>query len=160
MLALCCKAVRTWAARGLCGLMRPCLPRHIAGDMQQYQTKATRLVTTVDRLRAAGAMAVWLRLHACSVRAPRLLPTECAGAQLSIELPTIAVCGNQSAGKSSLLEAICDVPLPRQSGTCTRQASPQRGGACHPFGCTLWCRAAGNAFMMVNMRGNFPTTLQ
>jgi GTPase SAR1 family protein len=35
-------------------------------------------------------------------------------------LPAIAVCGNQSAGKSSLLEAISQLQLPRDDGTCTR----------------------------------------
>lgn len=43
-----------------------------------------------------------------------------AGAQFELDLPTIVVCGNQSAGKSSLLEAICAVKLPRSDGTCTR----------------------------------------
>jgi interferon-induced GTP-binding protein Mx1 len=38
------------------------------------------------------------------------------GAQHFVELPTIVVCGNQSAGKSSLLEAICGIKLPRSSG--------------------------------------------
>jgi len=32
----------------------------------------------------------------------------------------IAVIGNQSAGKSSLIESISGVTLPRSSGTCTR----------------------------------------
>ncbi|KAF8340500.1 uncharacterized protein EI90DRAFT_2906014, partial [Cantharellus anzutake] len=35
-------------------------------------------------------------------------------------LPQICVLGSQSAGKSSLIEAISGVPLPRASGTCTR----------------------------------------
>jgi len=35
-------------------------------------------------------------------------------------LPRICVLGSQSAGKSSLIEAISGVPLPRASGTCTR----------------------------------------
>ncbi|RUS27684.1 P-loop containing nucleoside triphosphate hydrolase protein [Jimgerdemannia flammicorona] len=43
-----------------------------------------------------------------------------AGAQADIELPTLVFCGNQSAGKSSLIEAIAGVPLPRSDGTCTR----------------------------------------
>lgn len=36
------------------------------------------------------------------------------------KLPKIAVIGNQSAGKSSLIEAISQIKLPRASGTCTR----------------------------------------
>ena len=37
-----------------------------------------------------------------------------------IKLPKIAVIGNQSAGKSSVLEAISQIKVPRASGTCTR----------------------------------------
>jgi hypothetical protein len=35
-------------------------------------------------------------------------------------LPKIVVVGDQSAGKSSLVEGICDISLPRDQGTCTR----------------------------------------
>uniref|UniRef100_A0A0W0FU61 P-loop containing nucleoside triphosphate hydrolase protein n=1 Tax=Moniliophthora roreri TaxID=221103 RepID=A0A0W0FU61_MONRR len=42
------------------------------------------------------------------------------GVQLDIDVPLIAVIGNQSAGKSSLIEAISGITLPRASGTCTR----------------------------------------
>ncbi|KIM53478.1 hypothetical protein SCLCIDRAFT_1222690 [Scleroderma citrinum Foug A] len=42
------------------------------------------------------------------------------GVQSDIDLPMIAVIGNQSAGKSSLIESISGVTLPRSSGTCTR----------------------------------------
>ncbi|KAL4066185.1 P-loop containing nucleoside triphosphate hydrolase protein [Scleroderma citrinum] len=42
------------------------------------------------------------------------------GIQREIDLPMIAVIGNQSAGKSSLIESISGITLPRASGTCTR----------------------------------------
>ncbi|KIM50172.1 hypothetical protein SCLCIDRAFT_34583 [Scleroderma citrinum Foug A] len=42
------------------------------------------------------------------------------GIQRDIDLPMIAVIGNQSAGKSSLIESISGITLPRSSGTCTR----------------------------------------
>ena len=45
-----------------------------------------------------------------------------ASVQSDIDLPMIAVIGNQSAGKSSLIESISGVTLPRSSGTCTRYA--------------------------------------
>lgn len=40
----------------------------------------------------------------------------------NIDLPQITVVGSQSAGKSSVLEAVCgrDV-LPRSAGICTRR---------------------------------------
>ncbi|KAL7942892.1 P-loop containing nucleoside triphosphate hydrolase protein [Trichoderma barbatum] len=37
-----------------------------------------------------------------------------------IPLPALAVCGDQSAGKSSVLEGITGIPFPRQEGLCTR----------------------------------------
>jgi len=40
--------------------------------------------------------------------------------QVDIDLPQIAVIGSQSAGKSSLIESISGITLPRASGTCTR----------------------------------------
>ena len=42
------------------------------------------------------------------------------GTEEVIKLPKIAVIGNQSAGKSSLIEAISQIKVPRASGTCTR----------------------------------------
>ncbi|CAO1621287.1 unnamed protein product [Sympodiomycopsis kandeliae] len=42
------------------------------------------------------------------------------GASLELDVPTIAIIGNQSSGKSSVIEAISGISLPRASGTCTR----------------------------------------
>ncbi|KAI0759258.1 P-loop containing nucleoside triphosphate hydrolase protein [Trametes elegans] len=42
------------------------------------------------------------------------------GAQSDINLPRVAVIGNQSAGKSSLVEGISGITVPRDAGTCTR----------------------------------------
>lgn len=38
-------------------------------------------------------------------------------------LPKLIVCGDQSSGKSSLLEAISGVPFPRKDNLCTRFAT-------------------------------------
>jgi hypothetical protein len=43
-----------------------------------------------------------------------------------IKLPQIAVVGDQSAGKSSALEAITGIPFPRDAGPCTRFATEIR----------------------------------
>jgi GTPase SAR1 family protein len=42
------------------------------------------------------------------------------GTDIVMPLPKIAVIGNQSAGKSSLIEAISKIKLPRSKGTTTR----------------------------------------
>lgn len=44
----------------------------------------------------------------------------------NIKLPQIVVVGDQSAGKSSVLEAITDIPFPRDAGACTRFATEIR----------------------------------
>lgn len=40
-----------------------------------------------------------------------------------VDLPQIVVVGNQSSGKSSVLEGLVSKPLPRDSGLCTRFAT-------------------------------------
>ncbi|KAF2096191.1 dynamin GTPase [Rhizodiscina lignyota] len=40
-----------------------------------------------------------------------------------IDLPQLVVCGDQSAGKSSVLEGITGIPFPRQEGICTKFAT-------------------------------------
>jgi hypothetical protein len=64
-----------------------------------------------------------------------------AGAHFELDLPTVVVCGNQSAGKSSLLEALSAITFPRNRSTCTRCPSEVRlalGG--HTSVC---CRLSG-----------------
>jgi GTPase SAR1 family protein len=40
-----------------------------------------------------------------------------------VDVPTICVLGDQSVGKSSVIEAISGIKLPRALDTCTRQVS-------------------------------------
>lgn len=45
---------------------------------------------------------------------------EALGITAELSLPKFVVVGDQSHGKSSIIEAICGISLPRSSGTCTR----------------------------------------
>lgn len=40
-----------------------------------------------------------------------------------ISLPQLVVCGDQSSGKSSVLQGITGIPFPRKDGLCTRFAT-------------------------------------
>ena len=40
--------------------------------------------------------------------------------ELNLPLPKIVVVGDQSTGKSSLIEAMSEIKVPRSAGTCTR----------------------------------------
>src|SRR5437762_2958673 len=56
------------------------------------------------------------------------------GTEQVLSLPKIAVVGNQSAGKSSLLKVISQIKVPHAAGTCTR--CPME---------IILCRGSGNA---------------
>lgn len=45
------------------------------------------------------------------------------GLDTVLSLPQLAVCGDQSAGKSSVLEALTEIPFPRNDNLCTRFAT-------------------------------------
>ncbi|KAL0955560.1 hypothetical protein HGRIS_001801 [Hohenbuehelia grisea] len=63
------------------------------------------------------------------------------GVQAYVDIPQIAVIGSQSAGKSSLIEAIAGITLPRASGTCTRCPTEcQLRTASSPWTCTVVLR--------------------
>jgi hypothetical protein len=40
-----------------------------------------------------------------------------------LSLPQLVVCGDQSAGNSSVLEALTEIPFPRNDNLCTRFAT-------------------------------------
>ncbi|KAJ5649811.1 uncharacterized protein N7484_003534 [Penicillium longicatenatum] len=66
--------------------------------MSQLQSQQSELLDKIDELRAIGVGGL-------------------------VELPQIIVCGNQSSGKSSVLEAISRVRFPAKSNVCTRFAT-------------------------------------
>ncbi|PIN01657.1 Vacuolar sorting protein VPS1, dynamin [Handroanthus impetiginosus] len=69
---------------------------HDAPIVSSYNDKIRPLLDTVDRLRHLKIM------------------------QEGIQLPTIVVVGDQSSGKSSVLESLAGISLPRGHGICTR----------------------------------------
>lgn len=46
-----------------------------------------------------------------------------SGLEGVLSLPQLVVCGDQSAGKSSILEALTEIPFPRNDNLCTRFAT-------------------------------------
>ncbi|KAI0820101.1 P-loop containing nucleoside triphosphate hydrolase protein [Trametes gibbosa] len=63
------------------------------------------------------------------------------GVQTELNLPRIAVIGNQSSGKSSLVEAISGINVPRDAGTCTRCPMELRlAGSDDPWTCQVSIR--------------------
>ncbi|KAF9129761.1 hypothetical protein BGW39_003833, partial [Mortierella sp. 14UC] len=45
------------------------------------------------------------------------------GLKHPISIPQVTIIGDQSSGKSSVLEAITKLPFPRDKGMCTRFAT-------------------------------------
>jgi len=67
-------------------------------------------------------------------------------AHLDLDIPVIAVIGAQSAGKSSLIEAISGITLPRASGTCTRCPTEcQLSRSNEPWRCVVSLRLVTDA---------------
>ena len=45
------------------------------------------------------------------------------GISKNIDLPQLVVCGDQSAGKSSVLEGLTNIPFPRADGVCIKAST-------------------------------------
>jgi len=83
-----------------------------APTQESAPPQAPEAASAKDSLNLLGA-GVKVLLHAINDLARH-------GIDTTVPLPKIVVVGNQSAGKSSLIEAISDIKVPRDVGTCTR----------------------------------------
>ncbi|KAH7102133.1 P-loop containing nucleoside triphosphate hydrolase protein [Auriculariales sp. MPI-PUGE-AT-0066] len=79
---------------------------HSAVDPITAKTNLSGSSYAIDRRKLLMLLA---RLHSTGIQK-----------MFNVNLPQIAVVGSQSVGKSSLIEAISGIKLPRDSGTCTR----------------------------------------
>jgi hypothetical protein len=87
-------------------------------DFDDLGSSASRAIQLVNKLRAVGA-------------------------ESDIDIPRIAFAGKQSAGKSSLVEALTGIQLPRSHGTCTRcpiEVTTTRIETHEPWSCTIKLR--------------------
>lgn len=69
---------------------------------------------------AAGGKFSHLRSVKSNQRLNQIEKIRAHGVGDLVALPQLVVCGDQSAGKSSVLEGITGIPFPRQEGLCTR----------------------------------------
>ena len=71
----------------------------------------------------AATALLGLRSSRSSQRLEEIAGLRARGIGDRISLPQLVVCGDQSAGKSSILEGITGLPFPRKDGICTRFAT-------------------------------------
>lgn len=64
-----------------------------------------------------------LQLDKTTERLERIAKLRSCGIGEHVDLPQLIVCGDQSAGKSSVLEGITGLPFPRKDRLCTRFAT-------------------------------------
>ncbi|UQC86680.1 vacuolar sorting protein VPS1 [Colletotrichum lupini] len=74
----------------------------------------------VSSLNKPAAPSLGLRSQRSTHRLNQIERLRANGIGDLVDLPQLVVCGDQSAGKSSVLEGITGMPFPRQEGLCTR----------------------------------------
>ncbi|KAG1742200.1 P-loop containing nucleoside triphosphate hydrolase protein [Suillus lakei] len=83
------------------------------------------------------------------------------GADALIALPSVVVIGGQSAGKSSLVEAISGINVPRESGTCTRcPMECNMSSHATSWSCTITLRIGCDSKSLKGKKKKKPTNVQ
>lgn len=85
----------------------------------------TSLRLKLDRETDMGTSILFLNLQSdkSGERLEQIARLRSCGIGEHVDLPQLIVCGDQSAGKSSVLEGITGLPFPRKDGLCTRFAT-------------------------------------
>ena len=79
--------------------------------------------TTPSSDMASGDGIHRLQSSKSTIRLEQIASLRASGIGDHVDLPQLVVCGDQSAGKSSILEGITGLPFPRQDGLCTKFAT-------------------------------------
>lgn len=77
-------------------------------------------ITAQSDMKPPDNMFKHLQTSASTFRLNQIEKIRANGVGDLVALPQLAVCGDQSTGKSSVLEAITGIPFPREEGLCTR----------------------------------------
>lgn len=97
-----------YRSRPICQMVTTFVERPTKADVEDVTAgKTGGLLGGQFAQRSRAAMRLMDTLRAC-------------GASMDLDIPTISIIGNQSAGKSSVIESISAIALPRSSGTCTQ----------------------------------------
>lgn len=90
------------------------------------RNSGTGLVTkipNIGKIESESAGLLGLHSSKSTRRLEQIADLRARGIGDHIDLPQLIVCGDQSAGKSSVLEGLTGLPFPRQDGACTKFAT-------------------------------------
>src|SRR4051794_7130660 len=79
--------------------------------------------SSIEVTDASGSKCIGLQSSKSTIRLDQIARLRARGVGDYVDLPQLVVCGDQSAGKSSVLEGITGLPFPRQDGVCTKFAT-------------------------------------